>query len=401
MTASLPAQFSDKPNDSIDLPTFVGQRLTQIEEARNLDDCSEFVLNKRKGYVIGTGGQGRVLAVPSLLDSDQKSFAVKEYHRIRRRFRDHEGPILGRLRGHPNIVKLYDNLRVNGRNFLILEYTKGTVQLNDFFRNKSLFSPRAAIEIAMTIASTLDHMYKIKDRSGAPMEIIHGDIKPENIIILPNGEIKIIDFALATTHKIRNAEDSQHQSIRGTIRYMDPYTNPIWDRVPISHASDVHALLVTLIEMLLKRKAKELMDQDFFHADPFDYNAGLQHLSNTISNQILTLWGNSYKDFANKLCRLLVTNMKFTMEMPSTRLSAEQLVRELQTLLELAPGLSFHSLINKQPIPADRSEDPTIVPETSKSDSDNDESRGHHLDSGDLPLSRSKVSPLPADQRNI
>jgi serine/threonine-protein kinase len=137
---------------------------------------------------------------------------------------------------HPNIAKVLEADAVDGNYFVAVEYVRG-VNLKDRIRRTSPFAISYAVDIAMAIAEALDHAH----RQG----LVHGDVRPHNIITSPEGQIKLTDFgtarALAAFPAIREA------TMLRSVHYMAPEVIRGETAQP---TSDVYSLGVILYEML-------------------------------------------------------------------------------------------------------------------------------------------------------
>jgi eukaryotic-like serine/threonine-protein kinase len=138
---------------------------------------------------------------------------------------------------HPSIVTLHDAIELDGDGYLVAEYVEGE-NLRNIIRNHSVL-PTQAIHIATDLADALEFAH----RNG----IIHGDIKPENVIVTPSGRPKLLDFGIA-----RNVADPDAMATTrfGTVMYMAP--EQVLGELP-SKASDIYSLGLILFEMLTGR----------------------------------------------------------------------------------------------------------------------------------------------------
>jgi serine/threonine protein kinase len=182
-----------------------------------------------------TGINRRVALKELLLVPNLNS--VQRRERIERFYR--EARAAGLL-SHPNIVTIFEAGEHNGRHFIAMEYLEGQT-LRDLLEKEGKLSPDRAGEIAREVCSALSYAHE----NG----VVHRDIKPDNIQILPNGQIKITDFGIARILEEPNlTADGQ---VFGTPSYMAP------EQVagkPIDSRTDLFSLGIVLFEMLEGRK---------------------------------------------------------------------------------------------------------------------------------------------------
>ena len=112
---------------------------------------------------------------------------------------------------HPNIVEVYDVGEDNGSYFIVMEYIEGK-------HLKQLLKKRGNL----TLTEVVDIMLQITDGMSAAHDsyIIHRDIKPQNIMILENGLIKITDFGIAMA--LNSTQLTQTNSVMGSVHYLPP-----------------------------------------------------------------------------------------------------------------------------------------------------------------------------------
>jgi TolB-like protein len=144
---------------------------------------------------------------------------------------------------HPNIAALYEIGEDRGRLFLVFEFVPGE-PLRTVIGGRPL-NPRRAVQCATQIADAL------ADAHAAG--IVHRDIKPDNIIITPKGNAKILDFGLATWTAGGAARELAVTTVEtggvalGTVAYMSPEQAR---GEPLDHRTDIFSLGVVLHEML-------------------------------------------------------------------------------------------------------------------------------------------------------
>lgn len=135
---------------------------------------------------------------------------------------------------HPNIVNVYDVGNDNGLHFIVMELVEG-ITLKRFIERKGRLEIREAVGIAIQIAQGMEAAHD--------NNIIHRDIKPQNIIISKDGKVKVTDFGIA---KASNSNTITSNAM-GSVHYLSPeqarggYSD---------EKSDIYSLGVTLYEML-------------------------------------------------------------------------------------------------------------------------------------------------------
>lgn len=136
---------------------------------------------------------------------------------------------------HPNIVNIYDVSVKENLKYIVMELIDG-ITLKNYIQKKGVLSLNEIISITEQILLALDHAHQ--------KGIVHRDIKPQNIMMLKNGAIKVADFGIA---KLPNAETlTMTDKAIGTVFYISPEQA---SGKPIDRRSDIYALGVTMYEM--------------------------------------------------------------------------------------------------------------------------------------------------------
>ena len=112
---------------------------------------------------------------------------------------------------HPNIVEVYDVGEDNGLYYIVMEYIEGR-HLKQLLKKRGKLTITEAVDIMMQLA---DGMSAAHDHY-----IIHRDIKPQNIMILENGMVKITDFGIAMA--LNSTQLTQTNSVMGSVHYLPP-----------------------------------------------------------------------------------------------------------------------------------------------------------------------------------
>mgnify|MGYP003390024514 CR=1 FL=1 len=201
--------------------------------------------------LIAAGGMGEVfLALDTRL---HRQVAIKLLAFIPRigtqklEWFEREAQIVSAL-NHPNIVTIHDFGSSDDGTFLVTEYVEGETLRNKM--NQGSLSVRECLEIVTQIASALSSAH----RAG----IVHRDVKPENVMVRPDGVVKILDFGIAklahnAAGKLANLANADSKTktgpgmILGTVKYMSPEQARGKD---VDARSDIFSLGTVFYEML-------------------------------------------------------------------------------------------------------------------------------------------------------
>jgi len=146
-----------------------------------------------------------------------------------------EAQVVGAL-DHPNILRIYDAGNFKGRPYIAMEYVEGLRTLGPYCKADDLLPMESVIRIVEKCAEALDYAH----RNG----VTHRDIKPDNIMLTTDDEVKIVDFGVAE-HKNKRSDDS-FQTV-GTPTYMSPEQAKGEE---IAGQSDIYSLGVILFQLL-------------------------------------------------------------------------------------------------------------------------------------------------------
>ncbi|MBK8590565.1 MAG: serine/threonine protein kinase [Sandaracinaceae bacterium] len=158
---------------------------------------------------------------------------------------------LGMTLRHPNIVPVYDARDIGGTYLMIMELVDGDSLkglLDRAFEAARPMPEATALYIAQQLAAGIAYAHRAVDANGKPMNIIHRDVSPHNLLLGKNGVVKLTDFGLADA-----ADNSAlgEGMIGGKFGYLAP---EIVRQEPHGQPVDVFALGVILWEMLAGRR---------------------------------------------------------------------------------------------------------------------------------------------------
>lgn len=198
---------------------------------------------------VGAAGFARPVAIklvhPELADDEQ----------FRQMFLD-EALLASRIQ-HPNVVHVEQLAEHQGLHYLVMEFVHGC-SLAQLIRALSArgrrLAPAFATRIAMHVADALHAAHETRDDRGRPLEVVHRDVSPENILLAYAGHVKLIDFGIAKAYGRRHK--TQEGLLKGKFRYMSP--EQAYGK-PIDRRTDIYQLGIVLWEMLTQRR---LFDAD-------------------------------------------------------------------------------------------------------------------------------------------
>lgn len=188
--------------------------------------------------VIGTGGMAvvykamchrlnRYVAVKILRDE------LANDEEFRQRFQTEAQAVA--MLSHPNIVSVYDVSHSDDVEYIVMELIEG-VTLMQYMKKKGALGWKEALHFAVQISKALEHAHE--------KGIVHRDIKPQNIMILKDGTIKVADFGIAA---LESAQEKKSDQTVGSVHYIAPEQARGEQPDP---RSDIYSLGVVLYEML-------------------------------------------------------------------------------------------------------------------------------------------------------
>ena len=218
----------------------IPSQIAQFEIVRRLGagGMAEVFLAKKRG----AEGTFKVVVVKRILPAFTTS------RRFRSMFID-EAQLATRL-NHPNVVQVYEFSNEGDEgHILAMEYVEGCDlgQLMSAAKSKGrLVPPWAAAFIVAEAAKGLHYAHEKRDEGGAPLEIVHRDVSPQNVLISIEGVVKIADFGIASAR----LTDQEEGVLKGKFGYMSPEQAR---GEKVDRRGDLYALGVIFWEMLTGR----------------------------------------------------------------------------------------------------------------------------------------------------
>ena len=206
---------------------------------------------------LGEGGMAYVHRAEMIgRDGFRKTVALK---RMRTQWTDdpdfiqafvHEAQLASRLT-HPNIAQAYDLGKIDGTYYIAMELVPGPTLAQIIAQSRRAAGPiplPIAMEILIQLCDALDHAHDLRDAAGRPLDLVHRDISPSNVIVSRDGIAKLIDFGIAKARSARRATQA------GIIKGKHAYVAPEYTYGQLDRRADLWGLGVIAHELLTGRR---------------------------------------------------------------------------------------------------------------------------------------------------
>lgn len=168
---------------------------------------------------------------------------------------------------HPGLIEVIDVGMADGSNYVIMGFSEGAASLAERLRQISVSSEKEILAVAEQVASAMDYAWK---QTG----LVHGNLKPDNIIIRQDGLVSVSDLGMARRDFIPDILTGGHvETTVGTPNYMSP--EQVRGTPPLDCRTDIYSLGATLYQMATGRMP--------FYDTPNEH-AMYRHLAETIPN---------------------------------------------------------------------------------------------------------------------
>jgi len=207
--------------------------------------------NYHIGRLIAEGGTARIywgVDIRSGFPVAIKELKIRHFKNpvIREKFKEVETQMYLYLQ-HPNIPKLIDFIDMKTKEllFIVMEFIEGRTLESYIYSEIGLMPEQNALPIFLEILDTVAYLHKAKVPALKINGILHLDIKSNNVMLLPNGKIKLIDLGIAA-----RMSDASNSTGFGTPAYMPPEQS---EKGKCGRYTDIFSLGVVLFEMLTGR----------------------------------------------------------------------------------------------------------------------------------------------------
>jgi serine/threonine-protein kinase len=150
---------------------------------------------------------------------------------------------------HPNIVQTFEFGEAEGTYFIAMEGVQGVTLrelLTRLKKDRRTIPFMIVADIAKQVCTGLDYAHSLRGADGAPLEIVHQDVSPTNIMLAFNGTVKILDFGIARAASFAE-EEAKKGLIKGKVAYLAPEQV---NMQPFDHRIDLFALGIVMHEMM-------------------------------------------------------------------------------------------------------------------------------------------------------
>lgn len=172
---------------------------------------------------------------------------------------------------HPNIVQIFELGQVQKRYFLAMEYIHGQSMskvLKACAKKKVPFPIEYGAKILSYACEGLDYAHNFTDADGTPLNLIHRDVSPQNIMLTYDGVVKVLDFGIAKA--AGNLYQTRTSSLKGKAAYMSP--EQITQKSGLDRRSDIFSLGIVLHEFATGKR-------------PFDGDTELELMMSIVQKQ--------------------------------------------------------------------------------------------------------------------
>jgi serine/threonine-protein kinase len=193
---------------------------------------------------VGAGGIIKRVAIKRILPSlaENKKFVAMFLDEAR----------VATLLSHANIVQTFDVGESENAYFIVMEYVDGASlkSLIDYRSERGMLIPMgAAIKFIIEACKGLDYAHNAVDYRQKPLNIVHRDISPPNLLISVRGEVKVVDFGLAKAAS--QLEETDPGVVKGKFSYLCPEAI---QGLTVDHRADIFSLGIILWELLTGKR---------------------------------------------------------------------------------------------------------------------------------------------------
>lgn len=154
---------------------------------------------------------------------------------------------------HANIVQVHDHGVVDGRPYTAMEFVHGinAKALLELHQKAGMAVPvHVAVHVMTGCAAALAYAHHRRGWDGKPLQLVHRDISPHNVLLSLAGEVKLADFGMVKGNAVRGVFQTTENTLRGKLAYMSPEQAA---GAPVDQRSDIFSWGVLAYELLTRR----------------------------------------------------------------------------------------------------------------------------------------------------
>ncbi len=241
---------------------------------------------------LAVGGMAEIFrASAGGFDGFEKIVAIKRLHKQYSEDSDFATMLIDEAKlavqlNHSNIGQVFDLGCIDGQYFIVMEFINGLdlQELADRVRSQNRVMPlEAVIHIAIRVAEALHYAHQKLGPDGKPLEVVHRDVSPQNVMLSIDGEVKLVDFGIAKARM--RAQHTRAGIIKGKFYYMSP-EQALGHR--IDGRTDVYALGMVLYEILSgQHPFDQIPDSDLLKAVRMADYAPISHVLPDLPGPVL------------------------------------------------------------------------------------------------------------------
>ncbi|MGE5785457.1 MAG: serine/threonine protein kinase [Myxococcales bacterium] len=213
----------------------------------------------RRLFELGRGGMARVYLAESVVSGIRKLVVLKVLNpefcadpEMRALFR-REAELSAQM-NHPNVVQVMAVVEYGNTPVIVMEYLDGTpLSLLLSEAGERLPLPLHMHVLSQVLAG-LHHFHELRDLDGAPLNTVHRDVSPQNVMVLHDGPVKVLDFGIAKINATNN-QVTRSGTIKGKLHYMPP--EQLFGESGVDRRADIFAVGVMLWEAVADRRMWE------------------------------------------------------------------------------------------------------------------------------------------------
>ncbi|MBX7078246.1 MAG: serine/threonine protein kinase, partial [Nannocystaceae bacterium] len=189
--------------------------------------------------IVGAGGFRKPVVIKRIRDDLAPELRASLHAAFER-----EAVLAQRLQ-HAGVVAVLDLGEHEGQPFIVMEFVDGC-SLQQLFDRDGALPHAIALQVALRVAEALAYVHALPDEHGAPLQLVHRDVTPANVLLSVDGAVKLADFGIARARSSGN--DTLPGFVKGTPMYLAPEQAA---GRPVDGRADVFALGLVLRRMLV------------------------------------------------------------------------------------------------------------------------------------------------------